>query len=70
MPKGAAPAFRGRMTAAPLKLIHGKTIAGFAGTFRGRMTAAPLKRTRELIGTPLLPSFPRSHDRGPIEAIR
>ncbi len=58
------------MTAAPLKLCLIYYIRQTDKTFRGHMTAAPLKLA-PLPCTPFLyRCFPRSHDRGPIEAKR
>src|SRR5437660_1637246 len=62
--------FRAHMSAAPLKpIIAGGTRTPWTAYFRAHMSAAPLKpRWRE--SAPALPlEFPRSHERGPIEAF-
>ncbi len=62
--------FRGQLTAAPLKLMVAAASGVFTATnFRGQLTAAPLKQRPVVLGDKPLWKFPRSTDRGPIEAI-
>ncbi len=60
---------RGHMTAAPLKPRLDHSSGVMAGTIRGHMTAAPLKQHPKATGECPRDGYPRSHDRGPIEAL-
>ncbi len=61
-------AFRDHMIAAPLKLGFAKLCPRCPCSFRDHMIAAPLKRSRlNRLGRDA-GDFPRSHDRGSIEA--
>jgi len=61
--------FRDRMIAAPLKHLKVRLDFRDVENFRDRMIAAPLKRRVWVRSEPDAALFPRSNDRGPIEAI-
>ena len=64
---GKVPDFRVHTNAAPLKqYIRVRDSLG-AGYFRVHTNAAPLKHHHRSLLTLLLPTFPRSYERGPIE---
>jgi len=63
-----APGFRGQKTAAPLKQTPPLKFYPLFHCFRGQKTAAPLKQCELPGGWRTADTFPRSKDRGPIEA--
>ncbi len=56
------------MNAAPLKRIEIVSSLSVLVAFRVPMNAAPLKRTADRLGHCSKRRFPRSYERGPIEA--
>ncbi len=60
--------FRARTSAAPLKHRARQRRVALAAHFRARTSAAPLKLMLDYTISFPLPGFPRSHERGPIEA--
>ncbi len=65
---GLANPFHGHMTVAALKRLAGGRLESRNTSFHGHMTVAALKRHNCLRSHPGHGCFPRSHDRGRIEA--
>ena len=64
----AVRTFRAHVSAAPLKPAGPNAARGNRSSFRAHVSAAPLKLEIIVRDHQLIDSFPRSRERGPVEA--